>query len=104
MSRDWEEGHKMKDSTPSYDSKHRSGRRGRIIQDIAAPPHLCMQKILDYDNYSKMVSLLKTFEIYDHIRFSNVRNLLSNDVIYLSMNNIAVWIDVIWIRTQHSPF
>ena len=53
-------------------SKDRRKGRAKIIQDIAAPPYLCMEKILDFDNYSKMVSLLKKFDVYDHTALSNV--------------------------------
>lgn len=56
--------------------RKRSGR-AKIIQDIAAPPGLCMSKLLDYENYTKMVSLLKTFNIYNNTRLSNVSMLFA---------------------------
>ena len=51
--------------------KRRSGR-AKIIQDVAAPPYICMEKILDFDNYTKMVSLLKKFDIYEQKTYTNV--------------------------------
>jgi hypothetical protein len=38
--------------------------RAAVIQDIDAPPHICMEKILDFVNYPKYVSFLKKLEIY----------------------------------------
>ena len=51
--------------------KRRSGR-AKIIQDVSAPPYICMEKILDFDNYTKMVSLLKKFDIYEQKTYTNV--------------------------------
>jgi hypothetical protein len=38
--------------------------RAAVIQDVDAPPYICMQKILDFTNYPKYVSFLKKLEIY----------------------------------------
>lgn len=46
--------------------------RAMIIQDIAAPPSFCIEKMLDFDNYTKMVSLLKKFDIYEKTKLNNV--------------------------------
>jgi hypothetical protein len=55
----------------SSSARKRNGR-AKIIQDIAAPPNLCLEKILDFDNYTRMVSLLKKFDIYNQYSFNNV--------------------------------
>lgn len=46
----------------------RNGKSGRgiVIQDIHAPPHICLSKISDLPNYSKMVPNVKSIEIYDN--------------------------------------
>ena len=46
------------------------------MQDINAPPHICMQKILDVANYPKYVPALKSIEIYHTEKFKNVRTYL----------------------------
>jgi hypothetical protein len=45
----------------------RNGKSGRgiVIQDIHAPPHVCLSRIKDLPNYSKMVPNVKSIEIYD---------------------------------------
>ena len=49
----------------------RNGKSGRgiVIQDIHAPPHVCLSKISDLPNYSKMVPNVKSIEIYDSETF-----------------------------------
>lgn len=43
-----------------------SDRQGRaaVIQDIDAPPYICLKKVHDFHNYPKYVSFLKTLDIY----------------------------------------
>ena len=43
--------------------RHGKSGRGTIIQDVAAPPHICMDRIRDLKNYSKMVANLRSIEI-----------------------------------------
>ena len=45
----------------------RNGKSGRgiVIQDIHAPPHVCLSKISDLPNYSKVVPNVKSVDIYD---------------------------------------
>lgn len=38
--------------------------RGIVIQDVQAPPSICMSKITDLPNYHKMVPKVKSIEIY----------------------------------------
>ena len=66
---------KLTEAGSQSDSKRKRNGRAKIIQDIAAPPGLCMHKILDYDNYTKMVSLLKKYDIYNTSRLNNVSTL-----------------------------
>ena len=49
----------------------RNGKSGRgiVIQDIHAAPHVCLSKISDLPNYSKMVPNVKSIEIYDSETF-----------------------------------
>lgn len=49
----------VRDEDPSQDKG-----RAAVIQDIHAPPSICMKKILDFQNYPKYVSFLKKLEIY----------------------------------------
>jgi hypothetical protein len=46
----------------------RNGKSGRgiVIQDIQAPPNVCLSRISDLANYSKMVPNVKSIEIYDN--------------------------------------
>ena len=58
----------------------RTGKNGRgvCLQDINAPPRICMEKIRDLPNYSKMVpkgklkSLLKLLKLLNHYIFSQI--------------------------------
>ena len=46
----------------------RNGKSGRgiVIQDIHAPPSVCLSRISDLANYSKMVPNVKAIEIYEN--------------------------------------
>ena len=46
----------------------RNGKSGRgiVIQDIHASPQVCLSKISDLPNYSKMVPNVKSIDIYDN--------------------------------------
>ena len=48
-------------------------RRAKIIQDIEAPPQVCLEAVLDFRKYPKMVSLVKKLDVYDQINHTNVR-------------------------------
>lgn len=46
-----------------------SGGRGMVVQDVNAPAHIVWERILDYDNYAKMVPKTiesQNYEIVDH--------------------------------------
>jgi Polyketide cyclase / dehydrase and lipid transport len=51
----------------------RAGKSGRgvIIQDVHAPPNVCMDRIRDLANYHKMVPNLKSIEISSEIKHPN---------------------------------
>lgn len=49
----------VRDEDPTLDKG-----RAAVIQDIHAPPLICMNKILDFQNYPKYVSFLKKLVIY----------------------------------------
>eukprot|EP01039_Chlorochromonas_danica_P002162 gene2163-2360_t len=51
----------------------RSGKNGRgvVIQDVAAPPAICMDRIRDLTNYNKMVPKVRSVSIYDQVKFPN---------------------------------
>jgi Polyketide cyclase / dehydrase and lipid transport len=51
----------------------RAGKSGRgvIIQDVHAPPNVCMDRIRDLANYHKMVPNLKSIEISNEVKHPN---------------------------------
>eukprot|EP01031_Cornospumella_fuschlensis_P029236 gene29236-35291_t len=51
----------------------RSGKDGRglVIQDVAAPPQFCMDRIRDLANYHKMVPKVKSVIPYGPVKFPN---------------------------------
>ena len=51
----------------------RDGKSGRgiVIQDINAPPHVCIDRISDLRNYHKMVPNLKSVDIYEENTYPN---------------------------------
>jgi hypothetical protein len=57
-------------------SNERDGKSGRgvVVQDVHASPKITMNKIKDLANYPKYVSAVKSVEIYDNIKFRNVRS------------------------------
>ena len=56
----------------------RNGKSGRgiVIQDINAPPHVCLSRISDLPNYSKMVPNVKNVEIYDNQTFPDGKTVI----------------------------
>jgi len=54
--------------------KERKGKLGEgyVIQDINASELICMNKILDFQNYPRMVPHLKSLDVYETIKFNNV--------------------------------
>jgi len=54
-------------------TQERSGTSGRalVIQDIKALPSLVMERLLDLNNYNKMVPRVKKVESYETITFTN---------------------------------
>lgn len=58
--------------------KERAGRSGRgvVVLDVNATSAICMDKIRDLKLYPKMVSTLKSVDIYSTQQFSNVRSYL----------------------------
>jgi hypothetical protein len=51
----------------------RNGKSGRgiVIQDIQAPPHVCIDRISDLRNYHKMVPNVKNIDIYEENTYPN---------------------------------
>lgn len=51
----------------------RNGKSGRgiVIQDINAPPHICLSKISDLPNYPKYMPTVKSIDIYENVKFDN---------------------------------
>jgi hypothetical protein len=48
----------------------RSGR-GLVIQDVNAPPQICIDRIRDLPNYPKMCPTVKRVDMYDESKFQN---------------------------------
>jgi hypothetical protein len=55
----------------AYSDRSGSAGRGVALQDIAAPPHICMDRISDLKNYPKMVPKVRKVEIYQDEKFEN---------------------------------
>jgi hypothetical protein len=52
---------KLKNGDPVVINERKgSSGRGIVVQDIKAPPHVCMDRITDLDNYKKMVPNVKS--------------------------------------------
>lgn len=47
--------------------------RGVVIQDVNASTAICMSRIRDLGMYSKMVPHVKKVDIYESVKFANVR-------------------------------
>lgn len=45
--------------------------RGMVIQDIAAPPSVCLENIRNIDDYPKMVPKVKKTRVYNHTVHTN---------------------------------
>lgn len=62
-----------KGKSVSYSERsEEKSERGVIIQDVNASTLICMSRIRDLSEYPKMISLVKTVEIYETIRHHNV--------------------------------
>ena len=46
--------------------------RGIVIQDVQAPPAICMDRIRDLPHYHKMVPKVKSIDVYSEEKFTNV--------------------------------
>ena len=55
----------------TYNERVGKSGRGVVIQDINAPPNVCMDKIRDLKNYPKMVKAVKSVEIYEDFKHNN---------------------------------
>eukprot|EP01032_Pedospumella_encystans_P028610 gene28610-32312_t len=67
-----EENEKLEAGLP-VTLNERSGKNGRgiALQDIAAPPHICMDRIADLKNYPKMVPKVRKVDVYEEETFVN---------------------------------
>jgi hypothetical protein len=52
----------------------RTGKAGRglVIQDVNAPPAICMERIMDLPNYHKFVPKVRKVTIYEENALQNV--------------------------------
>lgn len=57
-----------------YNERAGKSGRGVVIQDINASTAICMSKIRDLGMYHKMVPHIKKVEIYESVKFNNVRS------------------------------
>ena len=55
-----------------YNERSGSSGRGVVIQDVNATEPVCMDRIRDLPNYSKMVPHVKKVDIYHNEKFFNV--------------------------------
>ena len=58
------------------------GGKGIVIQDIAAPPKICLDTITDIGSYTKKVPRVKKVEIYEQSKLANVwlKHTFSSDI------------------------
>jgi hypothetical protein len=49
-----------------------SSGRGLVIQDVQAPPEICMRKIVDVESYPNIVPYVRNVQIYEKNVFENV--------------------------------
>jgi hypothetical protein len=67
-----EQNNQLKAGQPvSFSIRSEKAGRGVALQDIAAPPHICMDRISDLVNYPKMVPKVRKVEIYQDEKFDN---------------------------------
>ena len=61
----------MLDSGKPVVYSDKASGRGLVIQDVNAPPAVCMEKILDMKNYDKYVAQVKKVFIYKNVTLQN---------------------------------
>lgn len=58
-------------NTVIFKTQTGSTSRGVIVLDVDAPGSVCMEQILDFSKYSRMVSNIKNVEVYDRAQLHN---------------------------------
>lgn len=61
--------------------------RGVVIQDVNASTSICMSRIRDLGMYSKMVPHVKKVDIYESVKFANVRIM---HLVYVKKSNFQI--------------